>query len=94
MAEICNAVSILQLTLRKNNSMDGASQQSVGPVAEEVADVDEDGGRGVVLCSRWLDGDGCPLRGWRLDLESWLAWELEEKCDATVVGVGAGADVN
>ena len=59
--------------------MHRALQQPVGPVAEQVADVDEDGGRGVVLGAGWVDGHGEPgLRGGE-DLQAWLGGEPEEE---------------
>lgn len=77
--------------------MHGAPQEAAGPVAEEIADVDEDGRGGVVLGARGAHGHGGP--GGRgagpagLELEAGLPAEAEEEGDAAVVGVGAGADV-
>lgn len=79
--------------------MNGALQEVVGPVAEEVADVDEDRRRWVGFGGGRKDGNGCP--GWggrrgggRDDLEPGLPGPLEEEGNGAVVGVSACADVD
>lgn len=73
--------------------MDCAPEEAVGPVAEEVTNVDEDRRQAVRFRAGRRDGDGGPgvLAG--EDLEPRLAAEAEEECDGAVVGVGSGADV-
>lgn len=102
MAEKRNAIPRLRATFaldarrrrRKDHAVHGAAQQAVGPVAEQVADVDEDGRAGVGLCAGRAHGDGRPaVVAARVELEAGLAAQAEEECDAAVVGVRAGADV-
>lgn len=77
------------------DTVDRALEEAVGPVREHVADVDEDGGRRVVLGAGGLDGDGCPGRGGSEDLEACLAAEAEEELRLlgllTFAGISAGA---
>lgn len=80
--------------LGEDHAVHGAPQQPVRPVTQQVANVDQDGGRRVVFGARWADGDGRPgVVPGRVDLEAGLAPEAEEEGDAAVVGVGARADV-
>lgn len=73
--------------------MHGRPQQPVGPVAEQVADVDEDGRAGVALRPRRDHGHGRPRPVPQADLQPGLARQPEEQRDAAVVRVGARADV-
>jgi len=78
---------------REHDPMHRAAQQPVGPVRQQVADVDEDRRRRVVLGAGRRDGHGRPgvLPG--VDLQAGLAALPEEERDGAVVGVRAGADV-
>lgn len=103
MAEKRDAIPRLLATLtvdargrggRKDDPVHGAAEQAVGPVAEQVANVDEDGRAGVVFRAGRAHGHGRPgvvARG--VELEAGLAAQAEEEGDAAVVGVCAGADV-
>lgn len=73
--------------------MHGGPQQPVGPVAQQVADVDEDGRAGVVLRPRRRDRDRRPGTVRQVDLQPGLALQSEEEGDASVVRVGSRADV-
>lgn len=73
--------------------MHGRPQEPVGPVAQQVADVDEDGRAGVVLRPRRGDGDRRPGTVRQVDLQPGLGLEPEEEGDAAVVRVGPRADV-
>lgn len=73
--------------------MERAPEQPVGPVRQEVTDVDQHRRARVVLGPRWTDGDGRPDVIFGQDLETRLAAEAEEQGDGAVVRVGAGADV-
>lgn len=78
----------------EHDPVHGAPQQAVGPVRQQVADVDEDGRGRVVLGARRDDGDGRPgLAVAEEDLEARLAAQAEEEGQRAVVGVRAGADV-
>ena len=77
----------------EDDAVDGAPKQAVGPVAQQIADVDKHGRRRVRLGAGRADGDGGPGAAARQDLEAGLAAQAEEEGDAAVVGVGAGADV-
>lgn len=41
-----------------------------------------------------MDRYGAPFIRGGQDLKAWLSWALEEERDASVVAVGAGADVD
>lgn len=75
--------------------MHGTPQEAIRPVAQQVADVDQDRGRRVILGAGWADGHGGPDIGARrdVDLQAGLALEPEEEGDAAVVGVGARAHI-
>lgn len=73
--------------------MHGAAQQPIGPVAEQVANINENGRAGVVLRSGWAHGHGRPGVVARVELEAGLAPQAKEERDAAVVRVRAGADV-
>lgn len=73
--------------------MHGRPQQAVGPVAQQVADVYEDGRAGVVLCPRGAHGHGRPRPVRQVDFQPGLAAQPEQEGDAAVVRVGARADV-
>jgi hypothetical protein len=70
-----------------------APEQPVGPVRQQVADVDQHRRARVVLGPRWADGDGRPDVIFGQELETRLAAEAEEQGDGAVVRVGTGADV-
>jgi hypothetical protein len=74
----------------------GAPEHAVGPVAQQVADVDDDGRCGIEERARRPDGYGCErgVRAWREKLETGLPCALEEERDGPVVGVGTGAYVD
>lgn len=73
--------------------MHGATQQPIGPVAEQIANVDKNRRARVVLRARWAHGHGRPGVVARVELEAGLAAQAEEERDAAVVGMRAGADV-
>lgn len=73
--------------------MERAPEQPVGPVRQQVADVDQHRRARVVLGPRRADGDGRPDVIFGQELETRLAAETEEQGDGAVVRVGAGADV-
>lgn len=77
----------------KDDPVHGRPQQAVGPVAQQVADVDEDGRAGVVLCPRRAHGHRGPRAVGEVDLQPGLPPQPEEEGDAAVVRVGARADV-
>lgn len=74
--------------------MNCAPQQAIRPVAQKVADVDQDRRGGVILGAGGKHGHGGPGAGGCQDLETGLRGALEEEGEGTVVGVGAGADVD
>lgn len=86
-------LSLQQTPAGEHDAVHGGPQQPVGPVAQQVADVDEDGRAGVVLRPRRRDGDRRPGPVWQVDLQPGLALKSEEEGDAAVVRVGARADV-
>ena len=77
----------------EHDPVHGRPQQAVGPVAQQVTDVDEDGRAGVVFCPRGAHGHGGPRPVGEVDLQPGLAPQPEEEGDASVVRVGARADV-
>lgn len=83
----------VNVVVAKDDAVDGAAEEAVGPVREHVANVDEDGRAGVVFCAGRAHGDGRPGVVAQLHLQAGLALEAEEERDGAVVGVGAGADV-
>lgn len=103
MAEEDDAVPVLGvgaalLGQRENDAVHGRLEQPVRPVAEKVADVDQDGREleavlGVPVAGRGLHWHRRPAALWRADLQSRLAGSLEEKRHTAVVGVGTGTDV-
>lgn len=97
---------LVLLRRREHDPVHGAPQQPVGPVAEQIADVDEDGRAGVGFRAGRGHRDGRPCCGRRrgivdddagggvgVEFESRLAAQAEQQRDGAVVGVGAGADV-
>lgn len=78
---------------REDDPVNGAPKEAVGPVREQVANVDQDGRAGVVLRAGRTDGYGGPGAVLLLELQSGLASEPEEQRDGAVVGVRAGTDV-
>lgn len=99
-AEKCDAIprlgvslAIQQTTTGEHDPVHGGPQQAVGPVAQQVADVDEDWRAGVILRARGADRHGRPRPVWQVDLKAGLAPQPEEEGDAAVVGVGSRSDV-
>lgn len=87
------SLPIQQASAGKHDPVHGGPQQPVGPVAQKIADVDENGRAGVVLRARGADGHGRPRAVWQVDLQAGLAPQPEEEGDAAIVGVGSRADV-
>lgn len=78
---------------REHHPVHGATQQPVSPVTEQIANVDKNGRAWVCFGAGRAYGDGRPGVAARVELEAGLAAQAEEERDATVVGVGACADV-
>lgn len=87
------ATSTICTTLKARDTMDRGPQQAVGPIAEQVTNVDEHRRRGIPLGPGRHHGDGGPDVFWREDLEAGLAGEAEQEGDGAVVRVGARAHV-
>lgn len=79
------ALPAQQAPAGEHDPVHGGPQQAVGPVAQQVADVDEDGRAGVGLRPRRGDGHGRPRAVRQVDLQPGLALEPEEEGDAAVV---------
>ena len=79
---------------RNDDPVHGRLQQAVGPVGEEVGDVDQDGRDRVALGARRRHGNGRPRRAGREDLETGPRAPLEEQGDGAVIGMRTGADVD
>lgn len=73
--------------------MDCASEEAVRPVGQEITDVDEDRGAGVILSSRWRHRYGSPAVVTLEDLEASLALETEEQRYGAIVRMCAGPHV-
>lgn len=77
----------------EDDTVHGTSQETVGPIAEEIADIYQNGRGRVRFCAGRTDGDGDPFVFPGEDLQARLARETEEEGNGAVVGMGAGADL-
>lgn len=99
MTEIHQRITILGIRLPllgegKDHPVHGGLEQTVRPIAQQIANVDQDRREGeCVGLVAWDDGNGGPGSLWREDFETRLAGPLEEEGYAAVVGVGARSDV-
>ena len=79
----------------------------IRPITQEIADIDQDGRRGIGFRSGRKDGDGSPscgigvilpaavrACGRRDDFETGLTGSLEEEGYGAIIGVCARADVD
>jgi hypothetical protein len=69
----------------ENDPVNGAAEQSIGPVREEVANVDQNGRSRIVCRSIGAHGHRCPYVVLLQDLETCLTLEAEEEGDGAVV---------
>ena len=91
--KIHNAVPILRAGFRNLDSVHGAFQKTVGPIAQHVPHVQNDRWTRILFRARGEDGHGRPgaVRG--LDLEAGLPRVLEEQSHAAPVRVFARPDL-
>lgn len=97
MAEIRNTIPILTTharLARENHTVHRAAQNTIRPMTQQIAEVDEHRWQGVGFCSRRFDGDRSPSAAAGEDFQARLPGPLEEESDATIVAVSAGADVD
>lgn len=73
--------------------MDGTPEEPVGPVRQQIADVDQDWWARVAFRARRANRDRCPASVLCYNLQARLTPEPEQECDRTVVRVRASANV-
>lgn len=73
--------------------MHGATQQAIGPIAEQIANVDQNRRAGVRFCAGRAHGHGRPCVVAHVELKAGLPSQTEEKRDTSIIGVRAGADI-
>jgi hypothetical protein len=71
--------------MRKDDSMQGTPEQAIRPVRQQVTDVDQDRGAGIVLSSRWTNGNWCPSIILLQQLKTSLPLKTEKQCDGAIV---------
>lgn len=108
MAKVCNTVSVCGTFLPlcwKDNPMYRAFEQVVGPITQQIANVDQDRRRWVIFGSWWKYWNRCPggcrtivsivgLSRRRDDLQTRLTGPLEQERDRTVIRMGSCSDVD
>lgn len=77
----------------EDHPVNGTSKQPVGPVREQVSNIDQNWGADVVLRTRRADGHRSPSAIFLLEFQAGLAFEPEEQRDGAVIRVCACADV-